>query len=118
MAAQRGHKWSPYVRFIPVRCLGSLNAIWVADAMSKGTDGVMLLGCKYGDDYQCHFVKGSELCNRRKTNIAETLDRLGIEADRVEQYQVSIDEYDKLPGIIDDFMQMILEKGPNPFKGY
>ncbi len=118
MAAMRGKHWSPYVRIIPVRCLGSVNAIWVADAMSKGIDGVMMLGCKYGDDYQCHFVKGSEICKRRKENIAETLNRLGVEPDRVEQYEVAIDEYDKLPGVIEDFMNMILEKGPNPFKGY
>ncbi len=118
MAAMRGKPWSPYVRIIPVRCLGSVNAIWVADAMSKGIDGVMMMGCKYGDDYQCHFVKGSEICNRRKENIAETLDRLGVEPDRVAQYQVAIDEYDKVPGMVDEFMRMIFEKGPNPFKGY
>jgi len=118
MAAMRGKKWSQYVRIIPVRCLGSVNAIWIADAMSKGVDGVMMLGCKYGDDYQCHFVKGSEICNRRKENIAETLDRLGVEPERVEQYQVAIDEYDKLPGMIEEFQNMILEMGPNPFKGF
>ena len=118
MAALRGKKWSPYVRIIPVRCLGSVNAIWVADAMSKGVDGVMLLGCKYGDDYQCHFVKGSEICNRRKENIAESLKRLGVEPERVEQYQVAIDEYDKIPEMIDQFMGMVLKIGPNPFKGY
>lgn len=118
MAALRGKKWSPYVRIIPVRCLGSVNAIWVADAMSKGVDGVMLLGCKYGDDYQCHFVKGSEICNRRKENIAESLKRLGVEPERVEQYQVAIDEYDQVPGMIDQFMEMVLKIGPNPFKGY
>jgi len=118
MAAMRGKKWSPYVRIIPVRCLGSVNAIWVADAMSKGVDGVMMLGCKYGDDYQCHFVKGSEICNRRKENIAESLKRLGVEPERVEQYQVAIDEYDKIPDMIDQFMHMVLKIGPNPFKGY
>ena len=118
MAAMRGKPWSPYVRIIPVRCLGSVNAIWVADAMSKGIDGVMMMGCKYGDDYQCHFVKGSEICNRRKENIAETLNRLGVEPDRVAQYQVAIDEYDKVPQMVDEFMKMIFEKGPNPFKGY
>ncbi|MDD4953030.1 MAG: hydrogenase iron-sulfur subunit, partial [Desulfovibrionaceae bacterium] len=119
MAAMRGHKWSPYVRFIPVRCLGSVNAIWVADAMSKGIDGVMLLGCKYGDDYQCHFVKGSELCSRRKENIAESLGRLGVEPQRVEQFEVSIDDYDKIPGMIEKFMNEVISKyGPNPFKGY
>ena len=119
MAAFRGKSWSPYVRFVPVRCLGSVNAIWVADAISKGVDGVIMLGCKYGPDYQCHFVKGSELCSRRKTNIAESLGRLGVEAERVEQYEVSIDEYDKVPAIIERFMTEVITKfGPNPFKGY
>jgi len=119
MAAMRGKSWSPYVRFVPVRCLGSVNAIWVADAMSKGVDGVMMLGCKYGDDYQCHFVKGSELCNRRKENIAESLGRLGVEPERVEQFEVSIDMYDKVPAMIDEFVETITKNfGPNPFKGY
>ncbi len=119
MAAMRGHTWTPYVRFIPVRCLGSVNAIWVADAMSKGVDGVMLLGCKHGDDYQCHFVKGSELCNRRKENIAESLGRLGVESERVEQFEVAIDMYDQVPDMINEFVENITNNfGPNPFKGY
>ena len=117
MAAVRRKSWSPYARIIPVRCLGSVNAIWVSDAMSKGFDGVMLLGCKYGDDYQCHFIKGSEICNRRKENIAETLNRLGVEPERVEQLEVAIDEYDKVPDLIDGFVARIVEMGPNPFKG-
>ncbi len=117
MAAMRRKAWSPYARIIPVRCLGSVNAIWVSDAMSKGFDGVMLLGCKYGDDYQCHFVKGSEICNRRKENIAETLNRLGVEPERVDQLEVAIDEYDKVPNLIDDFVARIVTMGPNPFKG-
>ncbi len=117
MAAMRRKAWSPYARIIPVRCLGSVNAIWVSDAMSKGFDGVMLLGCKYGDDYQCHFIKGSEICNRRKENIAETLNRLGVEPERVEQLEVAIDEYDKVPNLIDDFVARIMDMGPNPFKG-
>ena len=118
MAAMRGKRWSPYIRVLPVRCLGSVNAIWVADAMSKGVDGVMMLGCPWGDDYQCHFMKGSEICNRRKANIAETLDRLGVDASRVQQYEIAIDDYDKVPGVIEEFINMCIEKGPNPFKGY
>lgn len=118
MAALRGKTWSPYVRIIPVRCLGSVNTIWIADAMSKGTDGCLLLGCKYGEDYQCHFVKGSELCNRRMDNVGETLGKLGIETERVRQLQVAIDEYDKVPAMIDQFVEEITKLGPNPFKGY
>jgi quinone-modifying oxidoreductase subunit QmoB len=118
MAAMRGNKWSPFIRVIPVRCLGSVNTIWIADAMSKGNDGCLLLGCKYGENYQCHFMKGSELCNKRMDNVSETLKKLGIEPERVEQAQVAIDEYDRIPEIIDDFVERMLKLGPNPFKGY
>ena len=38
-----------------------MNLVWIADAFSKGIDGFLLLGCKFGENYQCHFVKGSEL---------------------------------------------------------
>jgi quinone-modifying oxidoreductase subunit QmoB len=118
MAAMRGRTWSPYVRIIPVRCLGSVNTIWIADAMGKGNDGCLLLGCKYGDDYQCHFMKGSELCQKRMENIGETLERLGVELERVRQEQVAIDDYESIPSIIDSFVEEIYKLGPNPFKGF
>ena len=46
--------------------------------MSSGMDGVLLLGCRYGDDYQCHFVKGSEMAGKRMENIGETLGTLDL----------------------------------------
>ena len=106
----------PRVRFIPLRCLGSFNMVWVSDALSRGVDGLMLLGCKYGDDYQCHFAKGSELCDYRLSKLSETLDKLGLESDRVQQFQIAHSDFDKLPQIVNDFVKRILEIGPNPFK--
>jgi len=97
--------------------MGSFNLVWVSDAFSRGVDGMILLGCKYGDDYQCHFAKGSELCNYRLSKLSETLDKLGLEADRVQQIQVAISEFDKLPKIINEFVDRVKEIGPNPFKG-
>jgi quinone-modifying oxidoreductase, subunit QmoB len=116
-AALNKLKFSPMVRFVPIRCMGSFNLVWVSDAFSRGVDGMMLLGCKYGDDYQCHFAKGSELCAYRLTKLSETLDKLGLESDRVTMTQVAISEFDKLPKIIDDFVNRVKEIGPNPFKG-
>jgi len=109
-------KLDPRIRFIPLRCLGSFNMVWVADALSRGIDGIVLLGCKYGDDYQCHFVKGSELCNYRLSKLSETLDKLGLEADRVQLYQIGHSEFDRLPQLLADFVARIKEIGPNPFK--
>ena len=117
LAAQKRLSYNPYVRVIPLRCLGNVNLVWIADALSKGIDGVILIGCKYGDDYQCHFIKGSELANYRMEKIKETLDRLKLESDRIEVHQLSISEYEKLPQIFDDFLEKINKVGPNPYKG-
>lgn len=118
IAALNRLSWNADVRFIPVRCLGSVNVIWIKDALSQGMDGVFLMGCKHGDDYQCHFVKGSELAEIRVKKIGEALASLALEVERVAQFQVAIDEYDKIPQMIQDFVGTIEGLGPNPFKGF
>ncbi|MGD8241639.1 MAG: FAD-dependent oxidoreductase [Desulfobacterales bacterium] len=118
MAGIKGLSYSADVRLIPVRCLGSVNVIWIKDALSQGMDGVFLLGCKHGDDYQCHFVKGSELASIRMKKIGEALESLALENERVAQFEIAIDEYDKIPQIINEFVESIEEMGPNPFKGF
>ncbi|MEW5766602.1 MAG: FAD-dependent oxidoreductase [bacterium] len=118
MAGINRLSYSPYLRVIPLRCLGSINLVWIADALSAGFDGILLLGCKHGDDYQCHFVKGSELANYRIPKVQETLNRLVLEAERIRSLELSINEFDRLPGIIDDFAAKIDEIGPNPYKEF
>jgi len=109
---------SPWARVIPMRCLGGLNLIWVADTLSKGIDGILLLGCRHGDDYQCHFMTGSELAEIRLSKVAETLDRLALESDRVQLIQLQISEYSDLPRMINEFSEKLDEVGPNPYKGF
>jgi len=111
-------QFSADVRLIPIRCLGSLNVIWVKEALSKGMDGVFVLGCKHGDDYQCHFVKGSELASIRMKKIGEALTSLALEVERVAQFEIAIDEFDKVPTIINDFVKLVTDMGPNPLKGF
>jgi quinone-modifying oxidoreductase subunit QmoB len=118
MAGMKRYHWSPFVRFVPLRCLGNINLVWIADALSKGIDGIMLIGCKHGDDYQCHFVKGSELAEIRMSKISETLQRLALESERIEVHQLSIDEYDKVPTLINNYMETICGFDPNPYKGF
>ncbi len=118
MSGMHRNKLNKLVRFIPVRCLGSVNMVWIKDAMSSGMDGALLMGCKYGDDYQCHFVKGSEIANKRMENIGETLGTLGLEPERCSVRQIAISDYDKIPSIIEEFVEEIIELGPNPFKGF
>lgn len=107
---------SAFIRFIPVRCLGSVNVVWIADALASGYDGILLVGCKSGDDYQCHFIRGSELMGTRGANIQEKLKQLALEDERVRIEQLSISEPERLVEIINEFAEEIDDIGMNPFK--
>ncbi len=117
IAGRNRLQYDPNVRVIPVRCLGSVNTVWVADALSRGFDGILMIGCKYGDDYQCHYIKGSELANKRMENVQEKLKQLVLEPERVKLMTLSIDEYEKIPQIFNEFVEEITEIGFNPYKG-
>ncbi|NNG26418.1 MAG: hydrogenase iron-sulfur subunit [Ignavibacteriaceae bacterium] len=110
-------QYDPNIRVIPVRCLGAVNVVWIADALSMGFDGIVMIGCKHGDDYQCHYIKGSELAEQRMENVQEKLKQLVLEPERVQIFNLSIDEYNKLPGIFNDFVEEITDMGFNPYKG-
>jgi quinone-modifying oxidoreductase subunit QmoB len=117
-AAANGAAWNPWVRIIPIRCLGSTNIIWIAEALSRGVDGVILIGCKYGDDYQCHYIRGSELANTRLGNVGETLQRLALEPERIKVVELSHDQFDRVPLVLDEFASELNDLGPNPLKGF
>ncbi|TKJ40787.1 heterodisulfide reductase subunit A [candidate division LCP-89 bacterium B3_LCP] len=118
IAAAHRLKISPFVRIIPLRCLGSMNIVWIADALSVGIDGAILIGCKHGDDYQCHFVKGSELANTRMENVREKLKQLVLEEERVQITELALSEWKKVPEVLNNFMDDVDAAGPNPYKGF
>jgi quinone-modifying oxidoreductase subunit QmoB len=118
MAGIGRHQWSPFVRIIPVRCLGSVTLQWVSTALQKGYDGIMLMGCKSGDDYQCHFIKGSAIAKERMSKVGETLKSLALEKERVTMAEVSIADSHSVPKVINDFAELIGGLSPNPMKGF
>ncbi len=116
MAAQNRLEYSAYARIIPVRCLGSVNTIWITDALNGGYDGIILMGCQKGDNYQCHFVKGSELAHIRMSKIDDTLKQLNLEPERVRTYEIAITDIQKVPQLINEMVTTIERIGLSPFK--
>ncbi len=116
MAGIQGLDYSPYARIVPVRCLGSVNTIWISDALNNGYDGVVLMGCQKGVDYQCHFVKGSEMAHYRMSKIADTLQQLQLEEERVVTHEVAITDIHRAPKLIDEMAETIDQIGMSPFK--
>ena len=116
MAGFKRLQYSAYVRIIPVRCIGSVNNVWISDALSQGFDGILQIGCKPGENYQCHFINGSELTEKRGENISETLEKMMLEPERIKTEFLEINEYHRIPEIINDYIEVIEDIGPNPFK--
>jgi quinone-modifying oxidoreductase subunit QmoB len=118
MAGINRHQYSPYLRIIPVRCLGSVTTLWISTALERGYDGVMLMGCKSGDDYQCHFVKGSGIAQERMSKVGETLKSLMLEEERVVVEEISIADSGRISELLNGFSDKIVDIGFNPFKGF
>ena len=116
MAAQNKMDYSAFTRIIPIRCLGSVSLSWITDSMNSGYDGVVLMGCPSGDDYQCHFVKGSGTAQERMSKIGDTLETLSLEKERVQTHEISITDIHKVPKIINDMADTIEKIGMSPFK--
>lgn len=117
LAGFHRRRHSAFVRTIPVRCLGAVNVVWIADALAQGFDGILLIGCKAGEDTQCHFVRGSDLMQTRTENVRQKLEQLALEEERARVEHVALSEYLSVPELIDDFVRTIEALGMNPFKG-
>ncbi len=116
MAGMNRFEYSAFVRIMPVRCLGSVNTIWITDALNSGYDGIVLMGCQKGENYQCHFVKGSEMAHYRMSKVDDTLQSLSLEPERVATYEVAITDIERVPKLINDMAETIERIGMSPFK--
>jgi len=77
-----------------------------------------MMGCKRGDDYQCHFVKGSEMAYYRMSKIGDTLTQMGLEPERVQTLEIAITDSVRVAGLINDYVKQIEEIGLSPMKGF
>jgi len=115
-AGMSGVEINPWARVIPVRCLGSVSLSWVTDSLNSGYDGIVLLGCSKGDDYQCHFVRGSAMAHERMSKVGDTLQSLNLEPERVQVYEVAITDIERAPKLINDMAETVNKIGLSPFK--
>ncbi|MEW7977660.1 MAG: hydrogenase iron-sulfur subunit [Candidatus Sedimenticola endophacoides] len=115
-AAMSGIEINPWARVIPVRCLGSTSLSWITDALNSGYDGIVLMGCQKGDDYQCHFVRGSAMAAERMGKVGDTLESLNLEPERVVVHEVAITDIERAPKLINDMAETVEKIGLSPFK--
>jgi coenzyme F420-reducing hydrogenase delta subunit len=83
----------------------------VISALSKGIDGVLVLGCHPGD---CHYSEGNFYTRRRALVLQKLLETFGVTKERFQVHWVSAAEGSKFAETIRKVVKQISKLGPNP----
>lgn len=97
------------VRIIRLMCTGRVDPTMLADAFIKGADGVMVVGCHFGD---CHYITGNYQGKIKVGLASRTLDYVGLNPGRVSFNQCSSAEGERFVSMVSAFHKKIQELGP------
>jgi F420-non-reducing hydrogenase iron-sulfur subunit len=101
----------PNCRIVRVMCSARVRPEMVISALSKGIDGVLVLGCHPGD---CHYSEGNFYTRRRSLVLQKLLETFGIAQERFQVQWVSAAEGAKFAETIRKVVKQISKLGPNP----
>ena len=102
------------LRIIRVMCSGRIDAIHLLNALAKGVDGVMVLGCHPGD---CHYISGNLMAERKFRWVAELVQKAGVEPERLRLEWVSASEGERFANTVKEFTDQIRGLGAITKKG-
>lgn len=102
-------KYSPNVNIIRVLCSGRISPELILRTFREGADGVLVLGCHYGD---CHFINGNHRTAKRIPILQRILEFSGIESERLRLEWVSASEGERFAQIVDEFTETVRELAP------
>ena len=105
--------YPPNTRFIKVPCTGIIHPNFVVYPLSRGMDGIMVLGCHPGE---CHYHSGNLVAWERAQAINLVLAELGIPKERFAIDCCSSGEAEKFVEIITNFTERVRAMGPNTRK--
>lgn len=97
------------VRIIRLMCTGRVDPTMVADAFIEGADGIMVVGCHYGD---CHYISGNYQAKVKMGLASRALAYAGLNPARVAFNQCSSAEGDRFVSLVSTFHDDICEIGP------
>jgi coenzyme F420-reducing hydrogenase delta subunit len=97
------------IRIMRVLCTGRVDPALVADAFVNGADGVLVIGCHFGD---CHYVSGNTVAKQKLDLTREILAYAGLNPVRLQFHNLSSAEATKFAQYNTEFVVQIKETGP------
>ncbi len=107
-------QYPPNIRVVRVMCSGRIDPIIPLEVLSKGADGVIILGCHPGD---CHYSEGNLHEERKIKMLKKLLALTGVGSDRLELEWVSASEGQRFAQMVTEFTNQIKKLGPSPVSG-
>ena len=101
--------YPPNVRVVRFMCSGRIDPEFILHAYKKGADGVLILGCHFGD---CHYKEGNFRATQRHRLLLRLLRQHGIAEERCRFDYVSASEGEKFAKVITEMTDTIRKLGP------
>ncbi len=105
-------QYLPSVRVIRVMCSGRVDPVFVLEALIRGIDGVIILGCHPGD---CHYISGNYEAEMKFDTVKQLLGLIGLD-NRVKLDWVSAAEGARFAELINEFTENIKNLGKSPLR--
>jgi F420-non-reducing hydrogenase iron-sulfur subunit len=106
-------QYDPNIRIVLVPCTGRIDVIHILRAIEDGADGVYVAGCLEGG---CHFLEGNFKAKKRVRFVKKLLERIGIEPERLEMFNLSSAEGPRFAAIAREMTEKIKALGPSPLR--
>ena len=102
-------QYSPNIRAIRLMCSGRVEPYFILQALNKGADGVLVLGCHPGE---CHYLEGNYRTVGRMALLKKVLVQFGIDEERVRLDWVSASEGARFATLVNEMTETIRALGP------
>jgi len=101
------------LKIVALPCTGRTDMGHILKTFEDGADGVLVAGCLEG---RCHYQSGNLYARQRVDHVAELLDQIGLQAERVRMINISAGMGAKFAELANDFAATITALGPTGLK--
>ena len=110
LAGSERRRYPVNTSILRLPCTGRVGESHLLKAFENGADGVMVVGCLEGN---CHYESGNFRARARVRRVAEILDGIGIQGERLRMYNLSAGQGANFAAFVSEFVEMIETLGPS-----
>ena len=109
MAGVSRLQYTPEIKTVRIMCSGRMDPATLARALKKGLDGLLIVGCHFGD---CHYITGNFQAQIKIDMTRRLLKHIGVSEERLSFQQCSSGEAAVFVELVTQFTEKIRDLGP------